>query len=76
MLNHVAYLCGSGFLAVTICNFSINTSTSLPFSAFLIIKSQKALGRGDYVAFYPALNPLYRSDILFIKRISGVAVIM
>ncbi len=51
---------------------AINTTHSLPQHLFLIIKHQP-VHRGDYIAFYPPVNPLYRRHQLFIKQIAGIA---
>jgi conjugal transfer pilin signal peptidase TrbI len=51
--------------------FSINTTTSLPQAAFLIIKG-KPVTRRQYVAFDPPQNPLYTSHKPFIKIVGGI----
>jgi len=50
---------------------SINTMTSLPQAAFLVLKGKPVL-RGEYVAFNPPPNPLYTSQKPFIKIVGGV----
>lgn len=47
--------------------FSINASQSLPYKAFIVIRSNKP-EVGDYVDFWPPHNTYY-SDISFIKRV-------
>lgn len=50
---------------------SINTTSSLPQPAFLVIKNQP-VERGQYVAFNPPSNPFYSTTKPFIKIVGGI----
>lgn len=51
---------------------NINVSGSLPYTVFLTNKGQPVT-RGDYVTFWPPVNPFYSEKKPFIKLIGGVA---
>jgi len=52
--------------------FAVNASDSLPQRAFLVMKYDKALKPGDYVAFTWKGTMPYPKGLNFVKRVGGV----
>ncbi|WP_293196499.1 S26 family signal peptidase [Ottowia sp.] len=53
--------------------FAINASDSLPQKVFLVLKTEKYVGRGDFAAFPWEGNRPYPAGLTFIKQVGGVA---
>jgi len=52
--------------------FAVNTSASVPYRFFMVIKG-KALSKGDYASFYAPGNGRYCDETLFTKQVAGIA---
>lgn len=51
-------------------SFNINLTNSLPQTVFLVIKDQSIFS-GNYLAFYPPTNSIYKDNQSFIKIVAG-----
>jgi type IV secretory pathway protease TraF len=69
---YLAALAGSMLLFSHFFTFAVNASESLPQRAFLVLKYDKELQPGDYVAFTWQGRTPYPRGINFVKRVGGV----
>ncbi len=60
------------FVTAHYITFVMNVTDSLPQKLFIVMKQEKAVGRGDFVAFPWPHELVYPKGIGFIKQVAGV----